>query len=332
MALIRSIDLIEKYLAENGYGVETVVLDTPRPSLSVITAPSGKSMTFYRDGLIYPFAMSTLVSLFRNKIKSYAFAATKGLEIPKTVVVDADMVQRDDVGQSLLQSVPSVIVKPYNGRRSNGLTINITTEEQLKQAIAKALTLSEKVLVQEQFFGEEARFIVIQGKVRAVLLRQKPVVIGDGQKTIAQLIAADNEQRASITTSLVQYPQLDASNVPRELLQSNAIPAEGERVELSQAGMIRYGASVYNILDQVHSSYIALVEKVVAKTGVGMSVVDIMSRDFSAPAEKDSYVFIEFNSNPSLAMCYSCRDGKNFMILEEYLGDMLKDIIERQGI
>lgn len=323
MSHINNIMFIEKYLSEHGYVVEHREVGPPPHSLfCFVTTPTGKSWITLCAVPTLPFQTRSSADIRANKLRSYAFAEMAGMRVPATISVHPGR-YKDGKAMSMLQRHRKLIVKPYDSCQSRGLTTDIYDLEAVKSAIARAGEVSETVLIQEQVEGEELRMISVDGRIRAVLLRQKPQVIGDGTSTIAQLIERENIERTQIYGSIVAYPQLDESILPTELLMSGRVPAAGEVVKLSNKTMIRGGASVYNVITTVDPSYIAIVEKATMQFGEGVTCVDLMIKDFTAPANDSNYAFIEFNGNPSIAMCYSCRDGKHFAIMEEYLGPKL---------
>lgn len=333
MSHIRSIDLVEKYLENAGCKIEHIPANIEPAPISKVTLKSGQSMYLNRVDLVYPFAASALIGVYANKQTSYLLMANNKVPVPFTRVINNDDISKDEIGQELLHEYGVVVVKPINGRRSIGLTTNIRTEDQLRKALTKALKINSKALVQEQFLGEEARFIVLDGNVKAVLLRQKPFVTGNGIDTVEKLIHSENVNRSNITSSMVTYPMLDDTNLPTEILHSQHVPTKGERVELSNATMIKRGASVFNIISSIHSSYIEVIEKIAQNFGKGMFVVDLMSKDFiNKPAKTGNYIFLEFNLNAALVMCYSCRDGNHFNILEDFLGSMIIKAIDFQSV
>ena len=182
-------------------------------------------------------------------------------------------------------------------------------------------------LVQSQFVGQEVRLTVINRKIRSALLRQKPQVIGDGKTTVKNLIEQENGARRALQHVQTPYPVLDDSLVPLDLLQSTVVPAIGEVVELSKSTMIRGGASMYEILPEVHSSYIQAVESAIQGLGDGFFVVDLMVASYSQAATPDNYIFLEMNLAPALTLYYSCRDSDHFPIVEDYLGPMLERVL-----
>ena len=253
----------------------------------------------------------------------YDFAKLFGVTIPATITlthVEGDLARASE----FMKKVGTVIVKPHDSFGSNGLALNVSTYAQLEDAVTKAFNFSPSLLIQEQFYGEEIRFLTVDGTVCAALLRRKASVTGDGTSTIAQLIENENKSRKKIRNTLITYPELTEMHVGTELLHSEYVPGKGENVELNKSTMIRGGASVYSVLDQIHPSHVANVEKIASQFGTGYIAIDFMFHDHTAVATADNYVFLEANTNPVLSMFYSCRDGNHAPIVEEYIGPLFE--------
>lgn len=324
-SLTPSFQLLVNYLEQHEYQIKFLNLDEAyRGFLSIESSTRSGRLIINSKSPTYPFATTSARRILRNKALSYALAESFDIATPNTVVV-ADYSQELN---SFLKTHGMVIVKPNSGQGSHGLTLNINSQDQLKNAVDSALLYSDQVLIQSQFTGEEVRFTSFNGHVRSAMLRQKPQVIGDGVSTIAQLIYAENEARSLLTFSAVHYPQLDEKLVADAILHSQNVPAVGERVELGLGTMIRSGASMYDVLDTIDKSYIKIVEKITSSFGNGMIALDMMIGDIHTVANQDNYIFLEMNNDPALVLYYSCRDGKNFDIVNNYLGPMLIDAIE----
>lgn len=324
----QSIDVIQKILEPKGYSFDLMQLGERRIDFMQITSPAGKRLILANDNPLYPFATSSARLIYSDKLKSYEFVKRLGVTTPNTYVIHADQSERElDDLQDLFKNTEKVIVKPHNSEGSKGLSLDITNFQDLQTAIKVALEVSTTVLIQTQFIGEEIRFVTVNGRVKAALLRKKPMVIGDGISSIADLIKHENEERAHMSDTMVAYPQLDDSLISSELLNSTRIPEQGERVELNKKTMIRGGASMYNVLDEVNPEYIAIVEKIALQFGSGFLAVDFMLKDYTTPASSDNYVFLETNVNPALSLFYSCRDGRHVPIAEEYLVPLLERAI-----
>ena len=278
-------------------------------------SPAGKIWRSRVARIGYPFTSLAAKNMFNHKEDAYTFAQSHGVNIPFTRYVAADEEVSQSEAQSLLDKYGTLIVKPSNSTLSRGLTLNITSIEALGDAITYARQIKKGVLIQEQIDGEEIRFIVLKGKVKGALLRQTARVIGDGHSTIAELIKAENEVRKTLIFPLISYPQLSNLIVDSSFFTDETILAEGEVRELNRATMIKNGSSVYNVLKNVHPSYIEIVENMVADVDTKFMAVDLFLKDYTQPKNNRNYWFIEFNTSPVLKLCYGCRDGKMFDIV-----------------
>ena len=92
-----------------------------------------------------------------------------------------------------LYLIPSVIVKPRSGSRGRHSTTFVTTEADLKKAFLIARQLCAWVMVEEQLFGPVYRATVINFELAGVLRGDSPQIIGDGAKTISDLIKLKNQ-------------------------------------------------------------------------------------------------------------------------------------------
>ena len=101
----------------------------------------------------------------------------------------------------------------------------------------------------------------------------------------------------------------------RRLLDSRGIdkafvPAEGENVLLGNTTNLHQGARPVDATDDVHPSYIALVERAVALfPGLIMADVDIAIESAGVPAG-ENYHFIEVNCGPGYAAHHNPSKGK----------------------
>lgn len=289
-------------LLARGYTYEPIVLDR---LYKQYFAPNGQLAITKTGYYEYPFVSTTAKYVCQDKAISYQLASALGVSIPKTI-------QTTDIAiaRQFLVEHKKVIVKPANLEGGKGLTLNIETNEQLEAALRYAVEYdSDAPLIQEQFIGEEIRFTVIKGRVHSAILRQSPRVTGDGEHSIEELVAEENTLRTSLVFPTLSYPQLSPAIIPERLLKQPRIPAKGEVVTLSNATMIRAGASFYGVLDQVHPTYIQLIEHMAAKVNPSFLVVDIMVKQWQAPMSPGDYVFIEFNTAPALEIYTSLRGG-----------------------
>lgn len=304
--------LLEEALLRRGYEVER---HHTRAAITGLVSPHGKKWYSPSGFVVYPFISDDQRRIALHKYRTYKLASDAGYSVPFTrLVTDLDLISDDEL-EAMLHRYKKLIVKPEDKALSKGLTLNIQTLDELKKALKYAHEFSSSCVIQQQVYGEEIRFTILDGKVVAALLRQTARVVGDGVSTIAQLIKRENQQRESLHFTYLSYPQLNDSLVDAELLSSDRIPDISEVVELNNSTMIKGGCSVYDVLGDVHSSYLPDIERLVKHLGAGFIVADIFCVDYTQPASKDNHWLIEFNSAPVLKMYYSCRDDRQFDVI-----------------
>lgn len=325
-----SYKLLAKEFKKRSYTVTEEVINDRR--IVTYTSPRGKVWRTSASQISYPFTSAAMRDISRNKEIAYSFVEKRGVSTPFTLYLPSGKELKRAEIKTLFSKHSTLIVKPSNASLARGLTLNIHTENELLQAIAKARKTSSSVLIQEQVEGEEIRFALINGRVVAALLRRTPRVVGDGKTTIEELIRQENHERAQSPFGLFTYPQLSEENIDSALLENQTIPKKGEIVELSRATMIRNGSSMYHIHDEIDPSYIQKIEDLGAHLGTKFAAVDVFVKDYRKPLKKHNYCFIEFNTSPVLSLFYGARNNKEVNIVEqlvdcidEYLHDSTRD-------
>jgi len=308
-----SYKLLRSEFEKMGYSVSEVVINDRRVVL--FTSPTGREWKTFASHLSYPINSLEVMQISANKEVAYEFVQKAGISTPYTYYVSESNEIKNDEIEGFLERYDKLIVKPANASLSKGLTLNIQSADVLRDAIVRARAVAPTVLVQEQVEGEEVRFVVLDGKVVAALLRRTPRVTGDGIATVAQLIERENTKRQDLRFAYITYPQLTDSIISDSLITSSAVLAEGEILELNRATMIKNGCSVYDVLESVDSTYVATVEALVAKLEAKFVVTDVFLKDFTQPQKDNNYWFIEFNTSPVLKLFYGCRDGNMFDIV-----------------
>lgn len=310
-----SYKLLSRELKKHGFTFRSFNLSGRR--VMALTSPKGRTWTSFAGKISYPLNAAFHTDVSRSKELSAELAKKAGFSVAFTKSIARDESLCDKSATELLDKYNKLIVKPESASLSNGLTLNISDPKELQDAISYAKSVAKnslKVLVQQQIFSEEIRFLVIEGKVVGALLREKPKLVGDGLSTLGQLLKAENDSRQNVKDTMVEYPTLTA-NMFEQPTDLEYVLEEGDVYEINKSTMIRGGASIYNISDEIHPSYVNAIEDLVQKFGSGFVVVDVFIRDYRQPMTKQNAYFNEFNTAPVLKLCYSCRNGKHIDIV-----------------
>lgn len=193
----------------------------------------------------------------------------------------------------------AAIVKPAIGSRSRHTYIHITDIDTLRAAFRKARELSPRVVIEEELSGFVFRITLVGGKVIGVMRREPPHVIGDGTRTVHQLIADENTNPLRHGPIFHELPlgEETIAILKEQSLSLESVPAEGRMVIIHPKVSRSYGASTTEITD-THPDNIALFEKIAQVLDDPLVGVDFMIDDMARSWKEQKCGVIECNSLP----------------------------------
>ena len=125
-----------------------------------------------------------------------------------------------------------VVVKPQDGNQGKGVTVNITTEEQIDRGLRTAARDSATTVMVERFLpGHDYRLLVVGNKLVAAARRDPPQVVGDGVHTVRELVDmvnADPRRGSGHSTSLTKI-RFDDIAIARLALQDLDADSDAEQ-------------------------------------------------------------------------------------------------------
>ncbi|MEI6240239.1 MAG: hypothetical protein WCR51_07610 [Planctomycetia bacterium] len=189
-----------------------------------------------------------------------------------------------------------VVVKPNAADFGRGVTAEIRGDGQLATAFARARPFGD-VLVEQHISGENYRLLVIDGVCRGVNHRVQPDVIGDGVRTIAQLIL----DKASVNE---KFPRPDDPTLAGFLeglgRRLGDVPAPGERVRTSAVANASAGGTRVDVTDRVHPDNMRLAESIAAAFDIDLAGIDLITPDITRSWREAGGAINEVNVNPGL--------------------------------
>ena len=111
-----------------------------------------------------------------------------GLPVPRQELVTS---QTDALKAARRLGGP-VVLKPYNGNHGRGITINVTGEDEIRAGFEAAREHSRSVIVETYLAGDDHRLLVVNGELIAATRRTPGHVVGDGRRTVAELVEVVN--------------------------------------------------------------------------------------------------------------------------------------------
>lgn len=252
-----------------------------------------------------------------------------GVPVPDgTVVRDAEQ------AWALAQEIgPPVVVKPSDGNQGRGVSTNLTTREQVLAAYAAAVEVSRtgQVIVERFAPGGDYRLLVVGDRVVAASRREPPTVVGDGVRTIAELVAAANEDPRRGEDHATPLSKVPLDEVSLAVLASQGyrpedVPPEGRRVLIRRNANLSTGGTAADVTDRVHPEVARRCVDAARMVGLDIAGIDVVARDVAVPLEEQGGVVVEVNAAPGLRMHLKPSDGR-----PRPVGEAIADLLYTPG-
>ena len=188
-----------------------------------------------------------------------------------------------------------IVVKPARGEGGHGITVGVTSADELAAAVERARSSCPRVVLEERRGGDDVRVLVIDGEVVAAAVRRPPTVIGDGSRTVRELIGASNEDR----DANLQVPIDDITEVALrdEGIGLDDVPDDGRVVAVRATANLHTGGSIHDVTDSLHPDHAAVAVRATEALDLPISGVDLIVEAVDRPGQ----VIIEVNEQPGLA-------------------------------
>jgi cyanophycin synthetase len=237
----------------------------------------------------------------------------------------------EDAGEAASELGVPVVVKPQDGNQGRGVATNLTTREQILAAYQAAHHESDSVLVEKFAQGQDYRVLVVGGKVVAAARREPAHVIGDGQRTIRQLIDFVNsdprrgEHHATVL-SKIKLDEVSLSVLADQGYTPESIPPSGKLVLIRRNANLSTGGTAIDVTEYVHPEVAARAIDAAKIVGLDIAGIDVVAKDISRPLEEQGGVIIEVNAAPGLRMHLEPSAG-----VSRPVGEAIIDLLYPQG-
>ncbi|HGF8031235.1 bifunctional glutamate--cysteine ligase GshA/glutathione synthetase GshB [Enterococcus faecium] len=203
------------------------------------------------------------------------------------------------------------VIKPKSTNYGLGITIfkEGASLEDYQAGLAIAFREDSSVLVEEFMPGTEYRFFVIDGEVQAIMLRVPANVIGDGIRTVKELVEEKNSDPLRGTNhraplELIQLGELEQLMLKEQGLTIESVPQANQIVYLRENSNISTGGDSIDMTDEFSETYKKIAVSAVEALGAKISGIDLIipDKEIDPTTDKKAYGIIEANFNPAMHM------------------------------
>ncbi len=234
------------------------------------------------------------MSICDDKSLTRAVVSKAGVRVPAQT--DAS-----DMGEleTFLALHEKVVVKPARGEQGTGVSVGLEGFDDVSAAIARARTISDRVLIEEHVEGDDLRLVVIDYKLVAAAVRRPAQVIGDGALTLRDLIEKQSRRRAAETGGESRIPMDSETErcIADAGLTLDDVLEPGRELRVRRTANLHTGGTIHDVTGVVHPTLVEAAVKVARAIEIPVTGVDFI---VSSPEQPD-YAFIEANERPGLA-------------------------------
>lgn len=207
-----------------------------------------------------------------------------------------------------------VVLKPQFGNQGKGVIVNIKNRLELIKAYNSLIQKYKDIVIEGYIQGRDYRVCVVDGKVVAAALRIPPFIVGDGHKSIQELIEELNKDprrgdghekpmtRIKVDEAMISY----LKEVGYEL---DSVLEKGKSLSLRENANISTGGMAIDCTDEICEENKSICVRAAAALGLNICGIDLCCSDIGKSIREQGAI-VEINSAPGIRMHYYPYKGK----------------------
>jgi GNAT-family acetyltransferase (TIGR03103 family) len=220
------------------------------------------------------------------------------LKTAKLSVPDQLLASNLAENQKFMEKHGSIIVKPRKRLHGFGATVGVSTKEELQKAIKTSKKIHPEILLEEMITGIEMRVVVIDFKVVAAAIKKPPVIVGNGENTILQLVEKQSRRRKQATQGEDTIPvdKEFSKTVEDAGYKLDDILPKGKELQVRNTTKQRYGGTFHDVTNVLHQNILDAARSAAIALDIPVVGLDFIVEDPSKP----EYIIIEAMERPYL--------------------------------
>ncbi len=250
------------------------------------------------------------VELASDKEETNKILASLGLPVPRQILA-----QNESAAVRAAERIGyPVVTKPYNGNHGRGISICLRTADEVREGFEKAREHSRSVIVETFLEGDDHRLLVVNGELVAATRRTPGHVVGDGTRSIAELVEIVNQDprrgvgHEKVLTRLVLDAQADMM-MTRAGMTASSIPAADQVVYLRSTANLSTGGTATDVTDIIHPDNRDMAVRAIRAIGLDVGGVDFLSTNIAESYKSIGGGICEVNAAPGFRMHVAPSEG-----------------------
>ncbi|GAA4800829.1 cyanophycin synthetase [Lysobacter hankyongensis] len=251
------------------------------------------------------------VELASDKEETNKILGSLGLPVPRQ-----ELVQSEGAARRAARRIGfPVVTKPYNGNHGRGISIRLTSDEEVVEGFLKAKEISRSVIVETYLEGDDHRLLVVNGELVAATKRTPGHVVGDGTHTIRELVEIVNQdpRRGIGHEKVLTRIELDAQAemmMARVDVTADTVPEAGRIIYLRSTANLSTGGTATDVTDIIHPDNREMAVRAIKAIGLDVGGVDFLSTNIAESYKTIGGGICEVNAAPGFRMHVAPSEGK----------------------
>jgi cyanophycin synthetase len=265
---------------------------------------------------------NTAVEIAGNKELTNRMLHEVGIPVPRSVLARS----ADDAVRGAERIGYPVVLKPLDGNHGRGVMINLADEAAVREAFpfAERESRNGPVIVESFLPGKDYRILVVNNQIVAVAERVPAHVVGDGTRSVAELIEATNADprrgvgHEKILTRIV-VDQQTRDVLARQGLSLEAVPEPDRFVQLKLTGNMSTGGTSIDRTDDIHPDNAQIARLAAMTVGLDVAGIDFVLPDIARSWRQGGGGIVEVNAGPGLRMHLVPSEGRSRNVAQPIL-------------
>ena len=250
------------------------------------------------------------VEIAGDKALTKKLLAESGIPVPRGIVVRSE---EEALRQAKRLRYP-LVTKPLDGNHGRGITTGIMNEDQLRFGFKAAAAHGRSVIVERYFAGSDHRILIVDGRLVAVAERVPAHVVGDGVRSISELVEEVNknprrgEGHEKVMTRIRIDPHV-AEYLERSGFTPGSVPAAGQKVMLRATANLSTGGTAIDRTNEIHPDNAEIARRAAMTVGLDIAGIDFICPDISKSVRETGGGIVEVNAAPGFRMHIEPSEG-----------------------
>ncbi|MFI4962295.1 MAG: hypothetical protein ACHP6H_00400 [Legionellales bacterium] len=291
--------------------------------LGLLHIPLG-GKNYYFMSAITPLNNASSIYIAKSRGHLHLLLRQAGFPVPNSLMInrDAYSVNPSTTGLDSLK-MPLVIKPQVDTQGGYQVYCNIKTQEELAYYMNKQCKAHPMVLVEEyQDHLKEYRVLILNHRVIGVVQLVAPKVIGDGRRTIEQLISAHNKTIPRYSCPIIPDEECMRC-LAHQGVTLTSIPSSGLSIQLQYSANRSTGGSALALGRHILPENARHLCRAAQYIGLDWVCLGLFCEDINRPFSKTKWTILEADFRPDISLYEYPDAGDSIDVGKQLLGQIL---------